>query len=342
MKTTAITILFTLLLAIPSRAEVIAQLDDYFKYPFIRMDQEKLYVFDKKLDKVFIYSAKTFKKVAEFGESGEGPAQFKWTEHAGINEKYIYISSFPKICFFDKKGTFIKEIKGDSKSGSFMPIGNGFVGSYYPPSDPKSLRAQITYNLYDEQLKDPKQLCTLPFKVYVKYHPGKAIEYFFKDCVKAIVYKSRIYVGSSGAGFTFTVFDRSGNRLYDINRPLKMKKVSEKAKKRLIAHMKKSYKDEWAKYKARNKIEFHKFFPPYEDFHVADDRLYVFEHTDDNGRKIHILDLKGQLIKEITLPEQHPLFYLSTHRGIIKDERFYRLQDNYDEEVWELHAFDIK
>jgi hypothetical protein len=138
--------LFFLLAVQLNGANVVAQLEDVFKDPYILMDEKYICIFEYWISKFVVYGKNDFRKIDEFGRKGEGPGEI----YNSINSKVtyynysIYISHFPRVSTFSIKGKLKKEIKGPSDAGSFIPLGNNFEGKYLPdpiylPFSPYSL-----------------------------------------------------------------------------------------------------------------------------------------------------------------------------------------------------------
>ena len=65
----------------------IGTLSDVFKAPDIMVDDSQIYISDKFLCKVCIYSKKELAKITEFGTKGEGPGEFTVIHSAGLTSK---------------------------------------------------------------------------------------------------------------------------------------------------------------------------------------------------------------------------------------------------------------
>lgn len=114
---------------------------DYFKDPFVLMDDSNLVIWNRAIAKVYIYDKKNFKKISEFGEKGVGPGQFQGISKVTLKEGNIFVSNFPKVSVFSMKGKLLREIKGPSDAGAFVPFGDSFVGRIHPPTARRSKKA---------------------------------------------------------------------------------------------------------------------------------------------------------------------------------------------------------
>jgi hypothetical protein len=182
----------------------IGEITDTFKFPRVMLDHSQVYVWDKFLCKVNIYSKDNMKKVAQFGGKGEGPGEFRVINSAYINDNYIYINSYPKLCIFSKDGKFMKESRSAFEIGSFIPIGNNFIGKKHPFTSPAH-NSKIIYVLLDSNLKKIKELFETEYmREVTDISPSKMEVLWFRDCYRGVVYKDRFYVASTERGFFFS------------------------------------------------------------------------------------------------------------------------------------------
>ena len=272
--------------------------DGYFKMPILRLDDSIVCIMDRVLLKGHIYDRKTLKKIAEFGGKGQGPGEFAGISQTVLDDKYIYVSSSPKLCIFSKKGKFIKEFRVPIKTERFMPLGNdNYVATYIVPSNRQVTRAKTKYQLFDENLKLIKSFFTSEFHAFFQILNGQEIVYMFRDCEGAVVYKNKIYIGNSDKGFYFAVFNQNGEKLYEITRDEKKRILSSKNKEMILKYFKTS--PPWRGQHPNRKIVIRDVIPAFQAFFVNDDRIYVFTYPQKSGcYDIFILDLKGNLLKK--------------------------------------------
>jgi hypothetical protein len=298
---------------IKNKTKKLGEISDIFKFAEIVMDDSNIYLWDKFLCKVRIYSKKDLKKIYEFGQKGEGPAEFNSIQNVSVTDNYIYVSSFPKLCCFSKDGKFIKEIKGRTLTGSYVPIGKNFIGKRDIYTDPKSKKNKIAYVLFDANLIKIKDIFETEYmKEFYEVNNSKTRLLWFKDCYKGVVYKDRFYVGSTDRGFFFAIFDDEGNKLYEINKKYERIRVSNEFKETLFNKINKAQNmDGFRRFMAKREIIFPEHFPAYSNFAVDNDRIYVFKYPthllrSDSFKKdtleVLILDLKGNTIGQKSLP----------------------------------------
>jgi len=341
-KIIVLLILFTsLLVTVNVHAKKLAVLNDYYKDPFLIVDNDQFYVWDRALRKVYIYYRENFKKVAEFGKRGEGPGEFTGISWVSINEDFIFVSSYPKICIFDKKGNFKKQVKGPTNAGAFKPFGNNYVGVSYPYTDPYDKECEMLFGLFNSNLKKKKDIYLA--KTHRATWPGERKEnvLWIRGCTKAVPYKDKLVIGSTYKGFYFAVFDLQGDMLCEINRNYEKRKVTEDVKsKRINEHRRITGEQEWKKHKMMYNIVFSEYFPAYTNFVVDDNKIYVFLFPKDGTEEVLILDLKGKLLKKVYFTAMNSSI-IDWGRFSIRDGKLLYVDENFDEETWELHEIDL-
>jgi hypothetical protein len=315
-------------------------LEDIYKSPYLLVDNENFYITDRYLRKVFIYSNEKLEKISEFGRKGEGPGEFMVINCTSLTDDYICISSFPKLCFFNKKGKLIKEIKGPPDTGTFKPFGKNFIGQSYPYSKPSDKIYRILYSLFDPGLSKKKDIYLAEFNKFVIYSRPKMISMWVRDCTKAVPYKDKLIVGSTYKGFYFSVFDVNGNMLNEITIDYEKRKITDEEKQRKINEDKKdSSEQRWNDLIARVEIRFPEYYPAYANFIVDNHKIYVFLYPRETT-EIRVLDFKGILLKKRNIP-YFKYGFITGDQHTIYEGKFYYLIDNKEEETWEIHTINI-
>jgi hypothetical protein len=322
-------------------ANVVTQFKDNFKAPTLLMDENQIYVCDRVLRKIAIYKRDNLQKVAEFGRKGQGPGEFIGISNVSLSKEYIYVASYPKLCVFSKGGKLIKEKKGPVEAGGFIPFGKNFIGKSYPGSHPLDDKVKIQYTLFDGNLEKKKDIFLTEIKKYVMHKGGKEIVLWIRDCVDAIVYKERLYIGTTEKGFYFAVFNLDGNILYEIKKDEKKRRITNNEKQNILDGAKKSMGEiRWKAYKSRCEIIFGEYYPAYKAFFINDDKIYVFRFPEDEKYEIVILDLKGNTLERNFKPVKE-LGNIGTGFNYIQGGKYYRILENDEEEVWEILEIDL-
>ena len=326
---------------------IAAQVDEVYKAPYILMDEDYICIFDYKLSKFVTYARKDFHKVAEFGRKGEGPGEILNSLNSMISlyDGDLYISHFPRVSIFSIKGKLKKEIKGPPDSGSFVPLGNNFVGMRHSQNDSMlSERTCINYCLYNRQLNMIKDVLTIEYSRFARLGKSKIQSLWVRDCFNFLVYKDKVFIGNTDKGFYFAVFDTQGKQLYEINLQYSKRPITDEFKNYVINRYREAVGEQgWNEYKARSEIVFPEYFPAYSNFTVADNKIYVFLYPDDPGKKqqeVYILDLKGELLKIKTIKLSFG-FIGDRSRLSIYNGKSYYLYDNEETEKWEIRFDEI-
>lgn len=320
-----------------THAETYKELEENFSTPYLTMDDTHFCIWDIKSCKFFIYSINGLSKIAEFGRKGEGPKEFMPINGTvTICGDSIYVSQYPRLSVFSKKGKFIKIIKCPINAGSFIPLGRNFIGTRYPFTKPTDIMGKIVFSLYDSRLKKKKDIFQGEFRKFSWPGAQKTNVLYVRNCFKAVVYDQKLFIGFSRNGFFFTVYDLEGNKLYNIRLDYKKRKITNEYKKNQIDIIKKHWGKQWEYYKSRFEIVFPEYFPAFSNFAIDNRKIYVFMYPSGETRQdVLILDLYGKLLRKITIPligdgitAREPL--------CIKDEKIFYMYDNESTEKWEI------
>lgn len=274
------------------------QVDAYFRYPLMAVDSNSIYVMDKKLLKGFIFERKSLKKIAEFGGRGESPMEFTGIGDFSIDDNNIYVCGMTRLSIFSKDGKYLKGFRIPLNAENYIPLGNNrYLSSNLIIKSIADTMRKFQFNLYTDDALYKRNFYSIEFPATFRYEDGKEYCYFPEYCVKAKVYKEKIFFGNSSKGFYFAVFDRDGNSLYEIKLNAPKKHFSDFEKKSFMNMLNQgSVKKMGQEFK--REVVIRDEIPPYVDFFVADDRIYVFTEMVGFKMELYILDLKGKLIKK--------------------------------------------
>ncbi len=318
-----------------AHAERLAILKENFSTPFMVFDKEYIYIGDRRTLSINIYSRKDFSFKKTFGGKGEGPAQFMWIHSIQVDREFVYVSGIAKFSIFSKPGNLIKEIRMNPNSGKYMKLGKNYVSTSF--SDPETLREYYEkINLLGENGKYIKEIYNTPITPIRTYNTPRQDFLLVSDCTEYVVYNRELYLGNTIKGFYFIVFGENGDKISEINLPYEKRPIKADEKEEYISRFAHWHGEA---IKKRLNFLFPGFYPAFETFSIADDRIYVFLHNPHPmtimEQQIVILDLQGKLLKQVAAPL--PLDAAFT----ISDGKFYYLTDNDDTERWELHSIKI-
>ncbi len=308
--------------------------------PFaMQMDDQYLYV-SQKTD-IMVYSLKDFKLVTKFGKHGEGPGEMLPFANMGVifylqEDGTMVVNSQTKIMIYTKKGKYIREIPRKdalSQIPLYQPIGDNWVGTGIAMKEGKM---HYTFNIFDGQMKKTKELAR---KFYMDI--GARNLPLPQEPPIILVYKDKFFMpGPAAKGLNLQARNWEGKVLNSITYETKPIKLTEQFKKDNMAFMKKVVPEaQFAFIKQMTKFKEH--FPTYMTFIPREDKLYVMTYENKDGKyKLLIFSQKGKLLKQTMVP-------FDMIDGVrpapfdVKDNTFYQLVENIDDETFELHAYKL-
>ena len=155
--------LLILMLAQDVMASESVMLEELIEPNSILVDRQNLHIYIPEATTIYIYDLKNFKLKKQFGKKGEGPQEFLIDVLRGVEELQIdiqtpelMVNSLGKISFFSKKdGSYIREIKSNSRAREFKPLGIGYAGQGMTVQGGVQYRA---VNIYDSKLNKIKEV----------------------------------------------------------------------------------------------------------------------------------------------------------------------------------------
>ena len=302
----------------------------------IMIDNDRIYITD--MEKIYIYSSKDFTLKKKFGKNGEGPGEFKINPAAVaklrvyVQDDRIVVNNLSRVSFFTKNGSFIKEINVTTGL-NFIPIGNKFAGY----SGTKRIKGilYLTINLYDSNLKKIKEIYSREY--YVQSHKDfNLIKLEFGNIGRAyyLCCGDKIFV--EGEKDTIHVFDKDGNKEYDINLDFEKLKISQDHKNEILKDIKILYTGPLMRRLIKEKGKFPRYFPA-RFFQVANEKIYIPTYKKRDGKNEFVVyNIKGKLLKKIFLPLKDRTLVLP-YPYAISNNKIYQVFDDAETEEWELH-----
>ena len=292
---------------------------------YLRADDNQIYISEPSAISIFHLS--NFKLVKKFGQTGEGPSEFKHYPMIEILPQGIVVNTYGKMLVFSKDGKFLNEKRKSLFNFHTFPVGNNFV-TLTRVIKPK-LKSLII--LLDKDFKVIKEIGSKESKT--KRRDIEATKDYFMYCIE----DDKIFLGDTAKGFLIEVFDGKGNKLYQIKKNYKPLKVTETFKNRVLKKLKNT-KNRILKSANRRgyKAGFKEYFPAFEFIRVTKGKIYAFTFNFlKSEREVLIFDLKGNLQNRVFVPD------VSKNRSCISNDKFYYLKENEDAEEWELFSVDL-
>jgi hypothetical protein len=288
---------------------------------------------------IFIYSFKDHKLVGKFGKAGEGPREFK-SSLAGYNLhvqpmcNHLLINSMDKLSFFKKNGEFIKELKAPTSGmpGMYKSIGDKFAGLALKAADDQSMAVSI--NIFNEKLEKEKEISS-----YKLLQHGSLV---FPVASPLFEIKNNLIFVGGEEDFNIRIFNADGKQLSAITREYKKIKVTEEYKNGLFEAFKRNPRTKGMIDYLKKIIKFKEYFPAIQLFLIDNDKIYIPTYRKQNGDyELFIYDTDGKFIRQVYLPLKY-IDVLQPCPYTIKNGILYQLIENEENEVWELHAVEIK
>ena len=300
------------------------------------------YIYIQERTTIFVYSLKDFKFVNKFGKEGEGPRELKLDpvgNPLGVTpyKGKVYVSSIGKLSIYSKTGEYIKEFKVKPYDG-FYPLGKNYVCLTTAPLEENSQKRVFALFLADENFKKGKIL----YKSDVEVGQNAGFEFpttpFYPDVNGAV----KLFVIAGRDGFAIDVFNTDGEKLYRIKKDEKGLKIPQSYKDKTMKWFKTApnYKQYYGYFKSR--ISFKDYYPPIATIIVDKDTIYVLTNKfKKEQRECILLDLEGNEKKRVYLPIPESYGMDSTFHFMFNDHYLYKLEENIDDETWELYRIKI-
>jgi len=326
------------------KPELVAEFEEVYKRPLLQyIDDKNIYINGSNEQTINIYTRKECRLKIKFGGKGEGPGEFRIIQGFKVYEDFIFINSPGKNSYFSKKGELLKEVRCPPALVPCLPVGDNFITREYSLPTVKDINnsfMEIKTVLVGSDFKEKKILFSKSLNTKYTYNAktGKKEARLFPESCTFKIYKNNIYIGySSMDGFFFTVFDSSGNKLYEINRPYIKRKIPD-ALKDVIRNRKEKYRQRGSNLEVE--ILFFEYFPSFCTFSVANDKIYVFLYPEIDKQRILILDLKGKLIDVSLIPfdlqSLEKFSFRILYSNIVHNGEKYYIKDNFETSKWEL------
>ncbi|MCP5107041.1 MAG: hypothetical protein GY950_26890 [bacterium] len=303
---------------------------------------------------IYFYSLDNLTLTRKFGKRGEGPGELTTIPGAptriAVSADHVMAEGLNKIIWFSKDGKLAKEKKKTNiLSFGFTPVGKHFV-ALKQLLEPKEKKVYGCVSLFDSELKEVKELYRQDW-VQQGTQVGALKVDMSLDFPLYSIDDDKIFIEESPKGFFIEVFDTEGKKLYQIEKDIEKIPMTGKRKEELVNQLKEDPNTKaqggWNAIKDLFTMHFPDYLPAVKDFGVSGGKIYVQTHKTVNGKSEYVvMDLKGKTIATVQLPEFKGTPIIARLMGAkahsIVNGKLYYLQENEEEEEWELFVEEIK
>jgi len=280
-------------------------LKDLIKPNSIIVDHQNLQIYIPEATSIYIYNLKNFQMIKRIGKKGEGPREFLIDVMRGVEELFIdiqtpvmMVNSLGKISFFNKNnGSYIREIKSNSRAREFKPLGKGYAGQGMTVKDGIQYRA---VNVYDAHLNKVKEV----FKVRHHFQLSEGLK-VLPAAMTFATHNNKLYIAWE-KDLIIRVFDWNGNHLYNIQKEYERVKVTDQFKKNIENYFRTNKRYKRLFEILDPKLIFPNKLPVIADLKIDEGKIYVMTyriHDEDRGvTQCLVFDMQGKFIKEMTIP----------------------------------------
>ncbi len=312
------------------------------------------YIYIAEKSAVHVYSRHPFKHLKQFGRKGEGPGEFKYTPLLTPYDDFLLINNWGKLMFYSPDGSLQKETKLPFNyfylNFPLLPIEGNYAGFQMKVEKTGSKPTPMfVLKLYGPGLELVKEFGKkispyLPPPPPPGVKPAQKMDFpVISGTLDFAIAGDKIFVADTNNGFFISVYDSTGSHLYDIEKEYKKIPVPGKFKENFMK--KQQARENWEQLKSAYNYIFPKYYPAFSTFKVRDGKIYAATYEKENNNyKLVVMDLKGKELKSSFVfpinPQDRALwgFPLLSTEFDISNGHIYYLQENEDEETWELHA----
>jgi hypothetical protein len=307
----------------------------------IEIDGDKLYVLDDV--EVYVYSLKDYSFLRKFGQKGEGPGELLPPPDLPITmqvrKEYVLLNSLNKMIYFSKTGKMIKEKRIPFIVFQIVPFGKNYAVTKFTRTNEGG--SQISILIYNDEFKELKKL----YQTTLLVDRGKGKIPFPIVSVYIQCLDNQLFVVDQQKDYEIQRFDLEGNRLTPIKKEYQKIKVTEAYKKESLEWIKLQPAYKTAPDIIKKMMYFLEYLPVIKNILVKNNKIYLQTYkTKKSLSEFFILDSSGTVLKTVFLPgaKQESISPTPSVTYAFKDNKYYYLEENMDEEEWELHGVTYK
>ena len=327
-KNVVLALLLFVIAITPGFAEKVAVFTDFTNPYEFHVDKDHFYVSEGTT--IYIYSLKDYTLIKKFGRKGEGPGEFLLGQAGNglllhLLQDHIMVNSYGRITYFTRDGEYIKEIPIKAVARLIFPFYDQFLGLKYI-RDGKTLVHQM--NIYNASFDLVKTIYR--HEHGIQTGTGKKFNPLTINPPECKVYDNKIFM-IDGQRDALHVFNQQGEPLFTVTNKDDLLDFTDKDREIVLND---PFWKNFPNYKTL--LEFPAHYPPIHWFYIdpAKKIIYLKTYTMVGDKAVFLLfDFNGSFIKKTLLPfNKEGEFHLAFFDG-----KYYRLMENADEEVWELH-----
>jgi len=315
------------------------KLPEIMKPENIRVYKDRIYITEDVY--VFIYSLKTFKMEKKVGGHGEGPQEFTriptpmfYSLFITIQPDCIFVSNINKIAFFTLDGTFISELRTRTVFTQYIPFGDRLAGINFGP---QSQQPSLLLSLFDKQLKQKKELTSIPFPIVSSQKTNILKLPSLKDSMNLFSQGNKLVFASFEEG-TITIFNNQGKIERSISPTYNRVKVTDSIIQQVDSIFSNDIrlKEDYLQQKAANLLYFPEYLPAVKSYWVSNEKIYIITPRHNNSKyETLVFNVRGKLLHKtwLELKDKNILVFFPF---TICNDKIYQLIEDEEAEEWRL------
>ena len=319
---------------IPAKKSGVAE--GIFRPKMMKVAHNTVYISDHY--SISLFSTENFKLIKKIGRKGKGPGEFSVNPGITCIETGILTYIPFRISFYSPSGILEKELKYNDMPWDMAFLKGNYLSKISRFWVKKKFRTLSELLLLDNEFKKIKSFSILRIKSASR--PNKKNRPLVVPLNKFQCHEGKIYlVKGDQSNFQIEVLDHRGSLLKIIRKDYNPIKIPDAYKiKKIEEHKNKpAIKKRWHILSKISVYTFPEYFPAIQDFRVRNGKIYVKSYRFKNESvEFFVLDLNGKLLGKYFLPDIVWRLY------DIRNNLFFYLQENEDEDIWEIHSLKIQ
>jgi hypothetical protein len=308
----------------------------------VRAEHGKIYIKDKK--DIAVYSFDTGRFLKRIGRPGQGPGEFTFLGSFCLVGDQLIAADIGKTLIFSADGEYLGQVIPPSRIMRFpyLPVGHHFIGV---PLERKEdgTELPLTLIIYDQNGKTVKRLLEVPDvlpppppRPGASLPAGKMKNLMVREYFDYLVYDNKIFVADSTKGLSISVFDETGNLLYEIRHPVDRIKVTKEYQEKIINNL-------TGIFRQNNQPIFPDYFPAFVAMKIDGGKIYVVTSArKGNFNEVIVMDLSGKILeRSFRFPKEIGYFVPNSFAQSfdVEQGKFVWVEYNEPAAQYELHIY---